>query len=259
MSTITEPSTSTVEGVVGTDKGNQRVVMTNAFTGTQLVHSTKSVEVLCDDGSGNKQLCVAVTHFSDSESSSIPSQLGHGGQFLKTNGTTIEWDDALQNEATGSLGFGVGGATVSGSGAIGIGAGVESNGASSVAIGTASIAEGDDSICIGTVSKDNNTNSNVCIGSRTSSTQNGSVVVGYNAKSTAIGGIAIGLDAEASEAGTFNVGLSTDGYSGTSYKVLENNGQICASRFATIPVTNGNYRLRATVNNGVVTYSWVAE
>ena len=29
--------------------------------------------------------------------------------------------------------------------------------------------------------------------------------------------------------------------------------------FANVPTSNGNYRLRLTINNGVKTYSWVAE
>ena len=29
--------------------------------------------------------------------------------------------------------------------------------------------------------------------------------------------------------------------------------------FANVPTSNGNYRIRLTINNGVATYSWVAE
>lgn len=258
MSTITEPSTTTVEGVVGTDSGNQRVVMTSAFTGTQLVHSTKSVEVLCDDGSGNKQLCVAVTHFSDSESSPIPSQTGHANQFLKTTGSTLVWDDVLQNKATGSLGVAIEG-DATGDGSIAVGEGSEANGQSGIALGTGAESGGDDSICIGGIAKDGDKDYNTVIGGRASASDISNVVLGYNASSTAVGSVALGYQASATENGTFVVGLSTDGISTTNYTVIGTNGKINPAMFASVPQTDGNYILRATVNNGVVTYSWVAE
>ena len=258
MSTITEPSTTTVEGVVGTDSGNQRVVMTEAFNGTQLTHSTKSVEVICEDGSGNKQRCVAVTHFSDSESSPIPSQLGHGGQFLKTTGSTLVWDDALQNKATGSLAVAVEG-DADGDGAIAVGMGSEANGQSGIALGTGAESGGDDSICIGGIAKDNGENYNTVIGGRASSTKRGNVVLGYNASSTALGSVALGYQASATENGTFVVGLSTDGNSTTNYTVINSDGKINPSMFANVPSADGTYVLKVTVSGGVKTYSWVAE
>lgn len=258
MSTITEPNEYSIEGVVGTDSGNQRVVMTNSFSGTQLTHSTDSVEIICEDGQGNKQRCVAVTHFSDADSNPIPSQTGHNGQFLKTTGSTLVWDDVLQNKATGSLGLSIEG-EANGNGAVAIGVGSEANGQSGISVGTSAEGSGDDSLCIGTATRDNGEDYNTIVGSRATSSKALSTVVGYNAKSTAIGAVALGADASATEAGTFVVALSTNGYSGTSFKVLESDGKITPARFAELPITNGNYRLRLTINDGVATYSWVAE
>ena len=258
MSTITEPSTMTVEGVVGTDSGNQRVVMTNAFTGTQLSHSTKSVEVLCDDGSGNKQLCVAVTHFSDSESSPIPSQTGHGGQFLKTTGSTLVWDNTLQNGGTGSLALGIEG-DATGDGSISLGAGSEAGGSSGITIGVGAEGSGDDSVLIGGATGDNGKDYNTIVGGRAEASKEGNTVIGYNASSSAIGAVAIGFNATATEDGSFIVGLSTDGSSGTSYRVMGSDGKIDPARFANVPTADGTYVLKVTVASGVKTYSWVAE
>ena len=259
MSIINTPTTDSVEGVVGTDSGNQRVVMVNPIVGTQSGYSTKSVECVVEDEGGNKQRCVCVTHFSDAESSPIPDQTGHGGQFLKTTGSSLVWDDVVQNSGTGSLALGLGGADADGDGAIGIGSGSESSGASSISVGISSEATGDDSIVIGGIAKDNGNNYNTVIGGRSTSTKNGSTIVGYNASSTAIGGIAIGLGASATENGTLNIGLSTNGNTGTSYKLLNSDGTIPAIRLGSLPNNDGNYRLRLTISSGVPTLSWVAE
>ena len=258
MSTITTPNEKSVEGIVGTDDGNQRVVMTTAFNGTQLTHSTKSVEVMCEDGQGNKQRCVAVTHFSDSESSPIPSQTGHGGQFLKTTGSTLVWDNALQNSATGSLGLAIEG-DATGDGSIAVGKGSESSGQSGISIGTGAESSGDDSICVGGIANDGGEDYNTIIGGRASASKKSNTVLGYNSSSSVLGAVAIGYQAEATEDGTMVVGLAVDGITPVNYTLLDSNGKIPAARFDSIPSTNGNYRLRLTINNGVATYSWVAE
>ena len=258
MSTITEPTEYSIEGIVGTDAGNQRVVMTSDFSGTQLTHSTESVEVVCQDGQGNKQRCVAVTHFSDSESSPIPSQTGHGGQFLKTTGSTLIWDNALQNSATGSLGLAIEG-DATGDGSIAVGKGSESSGQSGISIGTGAESSGDDSICVGGIANDGGEDYNTIIGGRASASKKSNTVLGYNSSSSALGAVAIGYQAEATENGTMVVGLAVDGITPTNYTLLDSNGKIPAARFDSIPSTNGNYRLRLTINNGVATYSWVVE
>lgn len=258
MSIITEPNQYSIEGIVGTDKGNQRVVMTEGFSGTQLTHSTESVEVICEDGQGNKQRCVAVTHFSDSESSPIPSQSGHGGQFLKTTGSTLVWDNALQNTATGSLGIAIEGDS-DGDGSIAVGLGSKASGQSGISIGTGSESTGDDSICIGGIANDNGEDYNTVIGGRATASKRGNVVLGYNSSSTAIGSVALGFQASATENGTFVVGLSNDGNSSTNYTVIDTDGKLNPALFSALPSSNGNYRLRLTINNGVAIYSWVAE
>ena len=216
MSTITEPNEYSIEGIVGTDSGNQRVVMTSAFTGTQLIHTTDSVEVVCEDEQGNKQRCVAVTHFSDSESNPIPSQTGHGGQFLKTTGTTLLWDDALQNKATGSLGVAIEG-DADGDGAIAIGKGSEASGQSGISIGTGAESTGDDSICVGGIANDGGEDYNTIVGGRASASKKSNTVLGYNSSSSALGAVAIGYQAEATENGTMVVGLAVDGVTPTNY------------------------------------------
>lgn len=257
MSIISTPNKNSVEGMYETSSGKQRVVMTSSFSGTQTAYSESSVECIVQDGSGNKQRCVCVTPID--AGSSLPDQTGQGGKFLKTTGSSLAWDDVVQNSGTGSLSLGLGGAEADGDGSIGIGAGSESSGSSSIAIGTSAEAKGADSIAIGGIAKDNSKNYNTIVGGRSTSTQNGSTVIGYNASSTALGGIAIGLGASATEAGTLNIGLSTDGNTGTSYKLLDSDGTIPAVRLGTLPQNDGNYRLRLTIASGVPTLSWVAE
>ena len=258
MSTITEPNEYTIEGIVGTDSGNQRVVMTEEFSGTQLTHTTDSVEVVCEDGQGHKQRCVAVTHFSDSESSPIPSQTGHGGQFLKTTGSTLVWDNALQNSATGQLALSVDG-EATGDGSISLGIGSEAGGSSGITIGVGAEGSGDDSVLVGGATSDNGKDYNTIVGGRAEASDNSNVVLGYNAKSTAAGSVALGYQAEATENGTFVVGLSSDGITTTNYTVIDTDGKINPAMFANVPTADGNYVLRVTVNNGEKTYSWVAE
>ena len=241
MSTITTPNEKSVEGMVGTDDGNQRVVMTTTFNGTQLTHSTESVEVMCEDGQGNKQRCVAVTHFSDSESSPIPSQVGNAGTFLKTNGTSLEWDEVLQNTATGTMSTTIDGYASSAIGSVNIGTASEANGANSVSIGITAANDGTDCTCVGAMSKSTSgVKSATCIGSGTTV--------------SADGGIAIGYGASNSEANSMVVALNQ-----TNIKLLDSNGNIPAIRFANLPQNNGNYKLRLTISGGVPTLSWVSE
>ena len=71
MSIVNTPTTDSVEGIVATTSGNQRVVMVNPVEGTQTGYSTESVECVVQDAGGHKQRCVCIVNFSDDGSSII--------------------------------------------------------------------------------------------------------------------------------------------------------------------------------------------
>lgn len=65
MATITNPNEYSVEGIVTSGEGKQRVIMTQTIDGSQLSYSEDSVECIVENSGGEKQRCVCVYVFSD--------------------------------------------------------------------------------------------------------------------------------------------------------------------------------------------------
>lgn len=243
MSLITAPNEYSIEGMVGTEGGNQRVVITQNFEGTPITYSETSVECIVEDAQGHKQRCVCVNNFEDSESSPIPAL--EGGKFLKNNGVTLLWEEALQNKATGEMSVTIEGTASNALGTVNIGTASEANGTNSVSIGTLAKSSGTDCISIGSsATVGSSVNNGTCLGADTSVTAQGAIALGYGAINN--------------EAGTLVVGLSPLG-SKQSFKLLNSDGTIPGARLASLPQQDGNYRIRLTISGGVPTLNWVAE
>lgn len=276
MTVVSNPNEYSVEGLVDTGSGNQRVIMTQSVNGTQQAYSETSVECIVEDGSGNKQRCVCVNDFGGGGGGGVtsvngktgevtlgaddvlPSQTGNSGKYLTTDGTNSSWGSisALQNSATkntsiviGSLGGG------NGEYSYGFGNNVVPSGQYSVCVGPYSWATGQESVSFGRNARNSNDATGcVSIGAQTSTQAARCIAVGYYATSTAQDAIQIGY-------GTNTIAKTLQiGFNNTNYQLLDGtNGLIPAARHATLPVSDGTYTLKLTISGGVPTLSWVAD
>lgn len=76
MALISNPNEYNVTGVVSTPDGNQEVVLTSEFSGTQQGYSEMSTECIVEDSEGNKQRCICVKNMDNAELPPIPTTAG---------------------------------------------------------------------------------------------------------------------------------------------------------------------------------------
>lgn len=76
MALESEPNEYSVTGVVSTSEGNQEVVFTSEFSGTQQGYSEMSTECIVEDGSGNKQRCVCIKNMDNLSVPPMPTTAG---------------------------------------------------------------------------------------------------------------------------------------------------------------------------------------
>lgn len=190
--------------------------------------------------------------------SSLPSQTGHSGEFLTTDGSDASWAtiNALQNTATGSNAITISGtpSTYSNSinigynslieyGGIAIGYSAESHTGAAIGIGARCWNSG---IAIGQNSRAGSSYC-VAIGNQASTgnsqyySYNYSVAIGSNSSTGAVGAIQLGKGSN-SEQSTLYVGLVYDsGGSFNNYKLLGSDGTIPEARLAdTTSVSTGD-------------------
>lgn len=155
--------------------------------------------------------------------SSLPSQTGHSGEFLTTDGTDPSWAPALVNRSSGThaLSIGENSDTSTQNYSLAIGYKTKATGSGAVALGTANntyssslkgpIASGNDSIVIGT----GTTRGDSSYASGSQSIAIGTVARAINQDAIAIGGtttasgqysLAIGANAQATAKGAFQFG-----------------------------------------------------
>ena len=79
MALISTPNEYSVEGLESTSGGNQRVVMTQNFSGTQQGYSEMSTECIVEDEQGHKQRCVCVKNFATDVTEGVESFNGETG------------------------------------------------------------------------------------------------------------------------------------------------------------------------------------
>ena len=98
MAIVTEPNEYSVEGVVTSGEGTQRIIMTKTVDGSQVAYSEDSVECVVENAGGKKQRCVCVYVFSDGATNpenfgSIPSANGNYRLRLTVNNgvKTYSW------------------------------------------------------------------------------------------------------------------------------------------------------------------------
>ncbi|MBO7696944.1 MAG: hypothetical protein J6T10_30305 [Methanobrevibacter sp.] len=181
----------------------------------------------------------------------LPSQTGNSGKYLTTNGTNASWGSisALQNSATGTNATNILGSQYGGTAS------------NSTSVGINSLASGQNSTSFGYMAWVGNSRQR-CIAIGASSAASGGdagVAIGASSVSNGIGTICIGYGSLSAEPGTLNIGITTDGFSVTTYKLLNSDGTIPAARHATLPVSDGIYTLKLTISGGVPTLSWVAD
>lgn len=185
---------------------------------------------------------------------SLPDQTGNAGKFLKTDGATTSWANALENiapEEYGSIVVGSGATTsetARGAVIIGRNSGRAATGSGAVAIGDG--AGNNDSaaysVAIG---------ANAQAGSGTA----GAIAIGANATAIARGAIQLGMKSNFSghtnsDANTFKVGNANG-----NFEMMSADGTIPAARHATLPTEDGTYVLKLVIAAGVPTLQWVAE
>ena len=278
MTVVSNPNEYSVEGLVDTGSGNQRVIMTQSVEGTQQDYSETSVECIVEDSSGNKQRCVCVNNFGGGGGSGgvtsvngqtgavtlgaddvLPSQTGNSGKFITTDGTNASWGsiNALQNKTTADNSIVI--------------EGNETTVPRAVTIGY-SAASGTDSVCVGYSSSTGNMNT-VSVGSNSYTGSTYGTAIGANAMVmyNCANGIAIGYNAKLANGSVQSIQLGTGtantnhifsvGFSGYSnYTMLDGTtGLIPAARHATLPASDGTYTLKLTISDGTPTLSWVAD
>ena len=221
--------------------------------------------------------------------SGLPSQTGHSGEFLTTDGTDASWAaiSALQNTATGTGALAILGSTAAGWCVV-LGANASSSGDTSVVIGYNAKITGNysyRSVCIGsgaTVTSD----ACVCIGRSASASYSGDVVIGEQAKVTGVSNsaisigkeatasaqeaYAIGAGAKATAQGAIQIGRGTNNVqntlrvnthlyeTGKNVELLSADNTIPTDRFTTTPSADGTYVPTLTIASGVATRSWAA-
>ena len=178
---------------------------------------------------------------------SLPSQTGHSGELLTTNGTSASWTaiktinsssligsgniDVLVNEATPASSLGIGYTTVNTTYAdsINIGNGAQVGANNALALGAFASAEGQDSIAI---------YSSTGTAHRARTTHTGNIAIGYNALAiNAPYTIAIGYNAFAQSTNAIQLGTGNNASSGTmqvwTHKLLDKtSGLIPSARLA---------------------------
>lgn len=281
MTVVSNPNEYSVEGLVDTGSGNQRVIMTQSVNGTQQAYSETSVECIVEDSSGNKQRCVCVNDFGGGGGSGgvtsvngqtgavtlgaddvLPSQTGNSGKFITTDGTNASWGaiNALQNTATGTNAITILGTVGTYNGSVNIGDNSSVGNEACVAIGPNSMASGLTTTAIGSNAQVKlSRQAAVAIGSNASVIGNGSIAIGHTATCSGAGSICLGVGSNTSESGIFNVSLAPTGFAATQYKLLGSDGTIPAARHATLPASDGTYTLKLTISDGTPTLSWVAD
>ena len=178
--------------------------------------------------------------------SSLPSQTGHSGEFLKTDGTDPSWAPALVNQGTGTYSIAIGDGVVASSNySLAIGRKATASGAGSVAIGTPDlysswngpVASGESAIAIGSGSGRSSSSSaqatgyqSIAIGAMTIANKLDSIAFGTNTRSNGVASIAIGCEVTASADYSIQLGTSNTSYASTSnsdantFKVANSNG-----------------------------------
>lgn len=274
MTVVSNPNEYSVEGLVDTGSGNQRVIMTQSVEGTQQDYSETSVECIVEDSSGNKQRCVCVNNFGGGGGSGgvtsvngktgavtldaddvLPNQTGNSGKFITTNGTNVSWGtiNALQNTATGTNAITILGTASTYTNSVNIGANSSVSANNCVCIGYNTSAFNSDGIVVGANSKASGIES-LCLGYYSESRGTNSVSIGYLANAKQNNSIQIGRGNNET-ANTLSIG-----FNGTSYILLDgSDGTIPAARHATLPASDGTYTLKLTISGGVPTLSWVAD
>lgn len=254
MTVVSNPNEHSVEGLVDTGSGNQRVIMTQSVEGTQQDYSENSVECIVEDSSGNKQRCVCVNNFGGGGSSGgVTSVNGQTGDVT----ITASGLGAIQNNSTGDGSVSILGISASIPNAISIGK--NANGTSGgVAIGFSATSGSPNTVGIGDQTYTGSTSA-IAIGSSASVMYNSGngIAIGNSAKlaNNATNSIQLGTG-QTDTVHTFSVGFSGLG----NYPMLDGQtGLIPAARLGAIPSSDGNYRLRLTISGGTPTVSWVAE
>lgn len=263
MTVVSNPNEYSVEGLVDTGSGNQRVIMTQSVNGTQQAYSETSVECIVEDSSGNKQRCVCVNDFGGG---------GGGGGVTSVNGqtgaVTLTASDlgALQNTAGASA---TGALTIDGipientvlnQHSINIGKGSQVQCGDGVAIGNSAqlnyIASG--GVALGYVAKVYS-NGGIAIGYATtvnSSSQYSIAIGNYTSISqNTPRSIQLGRNVTNNEPNTFKVGFENNNFT----LMDTSTGLIPAARHADLPTADGTYTLKLTISGGVPTLSWVAD
>ena len=174
--------------------------------------------------------------------SSLPSQTGHSGEFLTTDGTDASWAaiSALQNTATGTDSLTILGTAATVSNAINIGAGSSINVGNAVAIGKSSSAG----------------NRCVAVGHRTQAT-NG-IAIGANMICSASGSVLIGTAVDFDQKTNSTMNTFKWANNNGVYELFSADGTIPAARHASLPAADGTYTLQLVIADGVPTLSWVA-
>lgn len=202
----------------------------------------------------------------------LPSQTGHSGEFLTTNGTSASWSaiSGLQNTATGTDALTLLGTATTSSYAINVGIGSSSDGVSSVVIGagassaavatnavaigmSAGAESGPAGVAVGPYAKCGN--SGVAVGSGATARMFHSTAIGTAAVTSMTGSIQIGRGTN-NTIGTMSVGLSTNGTDWSNYELLSANGTIPTDRYTTTPSVDGIYVPKLTISSGTATRSW---
>lgn len=241
-------ATATATGAIQIGRGTNNVPYTMRVN-TNLYDLSKNVELLSADGTIPEARLADTTNAQQGDvltldangdavwqagsgGSGLPDQTGNAGKFLTTDGTDASWSDKpLINQLAG------------GTGSVGIKTYVYNN--DCVAINSDTVLGANGVTLIGKNAFANDSN-------------HYAVGIGYGARINAPNAILInasGTNQYNRTANTFKIG-NTNGV----FEMMDANGNLPADRLAsTTGLTDGNYRLRLTMTDGVPSLSWVAE
>lgn len=237
---ITSTDVTNALGYTPYDSSNPNGYTTNVGTVT-------SVNNTSPDSNGNVTITIP---------DSLPSQTGHSGEFLTTDGTDASWSaiNALQNKSTGTSSLVIEGNanSISYGVAVGYGTAASYNG---TVVGYSASSGASNTVSVGASSYTGSLNS-VAVGSNAMVmySSNGSTALGYYAKigNNASAAIQLGYGTN-STANTLAVGFNNNNYTllnGTT-------GLIPPERHASVSNTAGDYYAKITVDGqGNVTQSW---
>ena len=189
------------------------------------------------------------------QSGGLPSQTGHAGEFLTTDGTDASWAtiNALQNTATGTNSLTLLGTATNYMYCVNIGVASSATYTNNTAVGYHAQATGDGATAYGRYTTASGTHS-LAVGNMTEASGTNSIAIGLESVASGTRSIQIGTKGYTnSNANTFKVGNNNG-----NFEIMSADGTIPTDRFTTTPVADGTYVPTLTISSGTATRSWAA-